>query len=154
MKIQYQDLLNFLAEKPTKDLLSEKLFQLGHEHEIDGEIFDMELTPNRGDCLSLIGLARDLNIFFGSSNTLAYYEKDIDALNIEFKNNAPSDCPKISFLEIEIEASTINYKPYLENYFASVGVIKQIYSLMYPTIFLTNLVSQPIVLIVKKLVAS
>ena len=121
MKILYQDLLNFLAEKPTKDLLSEKLFQLGHEHEIDGEIFDMELTPNRGDCLSLIGLARDLNIFFGSSNALAYYDKDIDNLNIEFKNNAPSDCPKISFLEIEIEASTTNYKPYLENYFASVG---------------------------------
>ena len=63
MKIIYQDLLNFLAEKPPKDLLSEKLFQLGHEHEIDGDILDMELTPNRGDCLSLNGLARDLNIF-------------------------------------------------------------------------------------------
>ena len=63
MKIIYQDLLNLLIEKPSKELLSEKLFQLGHEHEIDGDIFEMELTPNRGDCLSLIGLARDLNIF-------------------------------------------------------------------------------------------
>ena len=117
MKILYQDLLNFLAEKPSKELLSEKLFQLGHEHEIDGEIFDMELTPNRGDCLSLIGLARDLNIFFGSSGALAYYDKDIDSLDIKFKNDSPNDCPKISFLEIEIESIISDYKPYLENYF-------------------------------------
>ena len=64
MKILYQDLINHLSDKPSKELLSEKLFQLGHEHEILGDIFDMELTPNRGDCLSLLGLARDLNIFW------------------------------------------------------------------------------------------
>ena len=121
MKILYQDLLNFFAEKPSKELLSEKLFQLGHEHEIDGDIFEMELTPNRGDCLSLIGLARDLNIFFGSSDALTYYDKDIDSLDIEFKNHSPNDCPKISFLEIEIESIMSNYKPYLENYFLTSG---------------------------------
>ena len=66
MKILYQDLINHLYEKPSKALLSEKLFQLGHEHEVDGDIFDMELTPNRGDCLSVLGLARDLNIFLVS----------------------------------------------------------------------------------------
>ena len=63
MKLVYQDLLRFLNETPSKEELSDKLFQLGHEHEINGDIFDMELTPNRGDCLSLIGIARDLNIF-------------------------------------------------------------------------------------------
>ena len=63
MKFIYKDLLNFLSEKPSKKVLSERLFQLGHEHEINGEIFDMELTPNRGDCLSLNGLSRDLNVF-------------------------------------------------------------------------------------------
>ena len=47
MKVIYQDLLNHLTEKPSKELLSEKLFQLGHEHEIHGDIFDMDLTPNR-----------------------------------------------------------------------------------------------------------
>ena len=31
---------------------------------IDNKIFDMELTPNRGDCLSLDGLLRDLNLFY------------------------------------------------------------------------------------------
>ena len=67
MKFIYSDLLNLLKEKPGKELLSERLFQLGHEHTINGDIFDMEFTPNRS-CLSLVGLARDLNIFLGTKN--------------------------------------------------------------------------------------
>ncbi len=124
MKFVYQDLLNFLAEKPSKELLSEKLFQLGHEHEIDGDIFDMELTPNRGDCLSLNGLARDLNIFFGKAEPLKIFEGDIEQSNLNFKNLSPDVCPKISFLEIEIEGSKNTYKPYLENYFSLLGINK------------------------------
>jgi phenylalanyl-tRNA synthetase beta chain len=118
MKFVYQDLINFLAEKPSKRLLSEKLFQLGHEHEIVGDIFDMELTPNRGDCLSLNGLARDLNIFFGKAEPLKIFEGDIEQYNLDFKNLSPDVCPKISFLEIEVESSFSSYKPYLENYFS------------------------------------
>ena len=102
MKVLYQDLLVFLSDKPSKEVLSEKLFQLGHEHEIHGDIFDMELTPNRGDCLSLLGLARDLNVFFGRSKTVDFFQDDIDDLEINFENRSPLDCPKISFLEIEI----------------------------------------------------
>ena len=45
-------------------MISESLFQLGHEHEIDGDILNMELTPNRGDCLSINGLLRDLSAFY------------------------------------------------------------------------------------------
>ena len=97
MKINYQDLINFLPEKPSKKDLSEKLFQLGHEHEISGDIFDMELTPNRGDCLSLIGLARDLAVFFGKSNSIDLFDDDIEPLEINFENLSPEDCPKISF---------------------------------------------------------
>ena len=105
MKVLYQDLINYLSDKPSKELLSEKLFQLGHEHEINGDIFDMELTPNRGDCLSLLGLARDLNIFFGNSQDMGidYYNDNIDALEFDFENFSPSDCPKISFIEICVD---------------------------------------------------
>ena len=56
MKFVYQDLLKFLTKQPSRKDLSRKLYQLGHEHEIDGDIFDMEITPNRRDCLSLFGL--------------------------------------------------------------------------------------------------
>ena len=121
MKILYQDLINHLSDKPSKELLSEKLFQLGHEHEIHDDIFNMELTPNRGDCLSLLGLARDLNIFFGKSKPVDIFEDNFDSLEIDFENLSPSDCPQISFLEIEIEEATENYKPYLENYFSGLG---------------------------------
>ena len=121
MKINYQDLLSFLSEKPSKEDLSQKLFQLGHEHEISGNIFDMELTPNRGDCLSLIGLARDLAVFFGKSNSIDLFDDDIEPLEINFENLSPKDCPKISFLEIEIEESKVEYKPYLENFFNTMG---------------------------------
>ena len=50
MKIVYSHLLNLLEQQPKLEELSELLFQLGHEHEIDGEVLDMEITPNRG-CL-------------------------------------------------------------------------------------------------------
>jgi len=121
MKFVYQDLLNFFVEKPSKDLLSEKLFQLGHEHEIDGNIFEMEFTPNRGDCLSLAGLARDLNIFFKKKEPFKIFEGYIDPLHLNFKNLSPEACPKINFLEIEVEDTINVYKPYLENYFLLLG---------------------------------
>lgn len=117
MKFLYQDLLNFLTEKPSKEILSEKLFQLGHEHEINGDIFDMEFTPNRGDCLSLLGLSRDLNYFFKSKDPFESYDENVDILNLNFKNLSIESCPKISFLEIEICGEISSYKPYLENYF-------------------------------------
>ncbi len=121
MKVAYKDLINFLSETPSKEELSEKLFQLGHEHEIHDEIFEMELTPNRGDCFSLMGIARDLNIFFGNTQPIEIYEGDIESLEIDFRNLSPIDCPKISFLEIEIEDEKNGYKPYLRNFFNSIG---------------------------------
>jgi phenylalanyl-tRNA synthetase beta chain len=121
MKLVYKDLINLLFEKPSKELLSEKLFQLGHEHEIHGDIFDMELTPNRGDCLSLTGLARDLNIFFGKADFHSVYKDEIDLLDIDFENLSPIDRSQISFLEIEIEGPVASYKPYLEDYFNFIG---------------------------------
>ncbi len=121
MKLIYTDLINLLSKKPSKELLSEKLFQLGHEHEIHADIFDMELTPNRGDCLSLLGLSRDLNIFFGKSEPIDIFKDNIEELEIDFENRSPSDCPQISFLEIEIDETTDSYKPYIENYFNKLG---------------------------------
>ena len=121
MKFIYQDLLNLLKEQPSKESLSKKLFQLGHEHEIVGDIFDMEITPNRGDCLSLLGLSRDLNNFYQSHDPFEIYEADIEILEFGFKNLAFKSCPKISFLEIEIDKNISPYKAYLENYFSKLG---------------------------------
>ena len=121
MKFAYQDLLNFLSEKPSLETLSSRLFQLGHEHEICDEIFDIEFTPNRGDCLSLNGLSRDLNIFFGNSLPYKIFQKDIEPLDFDFRNLSTDACPRVSFLEIEIDEHISAYKPYLENYFSKLG---------------------------------
>ena len=59
MKVSYKSLLRNFKSKPSIIEISNKLFQLGHEHELENSIFDIEITPNRGDCLSLQGLCRD-----------------------------------------------------------------------------------------------
>ena len=124
MKIAYQHLLRFLIDKPSIKDLSDKLFQLGHEHEIEGNIFDMEFTPNRGDCLSLLGLARDLNVFYQTTLELDSYDRDIPFFDFDFKNNEHLQCPKISFLNIEIKGDISKYKSYLEDYFSDFKINK------------------------------
>ena len=117
MKIAYKHLLRFLQDQPSIDDLSLKLFQLGHEHKIDNSIFDIEFTPNRGDCLSLYGLSRDLNNFYTKKSDIQIYLDDIPEAIINFKNNANADCPKISFLNIQIDGKINEYKDYLNSYF-------------------------------------
>jgi phenylalanyl-tRNA synthetase beta chain len=123
MKIVYSHLLNLLEQQPKLKELSDLLFQLGHEHEIDGEVFDMEITPNRGDCLSLKGLARDLNYFY-QAKELPKSDITLPALELQFDNKAQDVCPNISFMEIEIEQVPTKYEPYLEAYFADLGINK------------------------------
>ena len=103
MKIAYKHLLKFLIDKPSIDDISIKLFQLGHEHEIEDSIFNMEFTPNRGDCLSLLGLARDLNVFYETNLDLNINNSKIADLDLNFSNNVDEKCPVISFLNLEIE---------------------------------------------------
>ena len=124
MKIAYQHLLRFLIDNPSIDDLSSKLFQLGHEHEIDNSIFDMEFTPNRGDCLSLQGLIRDLNVFYKTNLDIPIYCNDLPSLNLNFINNAQDKCPQISFLNIEIKGNISEYKDYLEDYFKDLKINK------------------------------
>ena len=124
MKIAYRHLVQHIEECPSIEHISNKLFQLGHEHEIKDNILDMEFTPNRGDCLSLVGLARDLNIFYEFNNSLDLYEEEINDLKLDFINKSESDCPSISFLKIEIEGPISQYKDYLSSYFSNLKIKK------------------------------
>ncbi len=124
MKIVYSHLLNFLKKKPSLAELSDKLFQLGHEHEIEGEVLDLEITPNRGDCLSLKGIARDLNHFYKADLDTEHYDADIPESDFSFENKAEDLCPNISFVEIEVEGKVKAYAPYLENYFQDLKLNK------------------------------
>ena len=98
MKISYSHLIKRIKSKPSIDEISSNLLQLGHEHEITDGIFDIELTPNRGDCLSLNGILRDLSLFHEIDFIYKKYEGEIGNLKFKFNNHASNDCPSISFL--------------------------------------------------------
>lgn len=125
MKIAYKHLLNYFEGQPTLNEISTSLFQLGHEHSIDNKIIDIEFTPNRGDCLSLIGLARDLNVFFKAKLKPPVYENEILPFKFDFKNLSEHNCPKISFLSIEIEDTCDEYNDYLNDYFYDLNISKK-----------------------------
>ncbi len=124
MKIAFNHLCRFFMDTPSIDDVSNKLFQLGHENEIIGNILDIEFTPNRGDCLSLRGLARDLGAFFTVNLNIEIHDKTINPLNINFINHSPKDCPNIFFLNLEVSNDIKSYQPYLESYFKDLGIKK------------------------------
>ena len=97
MKIAYNHLVKHIQDKPTIEQVSESLFQLGHEHEIEENIFDIEFTPNRGDCLSVMGLLRDLAVFYKIDFNQEIHIEQLPELKIDFENQSENICPQISF---------------------------------------------------------
>ena len=117
MKILFSHLKNYFFDNLDIDSVSNLLFQLGHENEIHKDILDIEFTPNKGDCLSVFGIARDLNAVHKTNLDIDIYSGNINELNFKFNNDLPNFCPNISFLKIEIDNPPKEYKPYLEKYF-------------------------------------
>ena len=124
MKISYKHLVNRIKENPCIEEISESLFQLGHEHEIEGTLFDIEFTPNRGDCLSVNGLLRDLSVFYTIEDNQEIYSGEISELQLDFENQSPEVCPRITFLKLEIDEKPNQYKEYLEDYFKDLHLNK------------------------------
>jgi phenylalanyl-tRNA synthetase beta chain len=69
----------------------------------DDTIFDVEITPNRGDLLSHFGLAREISAIVGQPLRLpgAITATGAVALQKNIKLAAPKDCPFISFRKID-----------------------------------------------------
>ena len=124
MKINYKHLSRHLINEVSIETISDMLFQLGHENEVQGNILDIEFTPNRGDCLSVLGLARDLNALTPSHQELEIFNGELDPLNLGFTNIATNACNKISFLYLEVDQINNNYEDYLENYFSDLNINK------------------------------
>ena len=124
MKIAYSHLVQYIEENPSIKQISDSLFQLGHEHEIDGGIFDMEFTPNRGDCLSINGLLRDLAVFYTVQLNREIFTEKLNELELDFENLSQSTCPKVSFLKLEIDQVPETYRNSLDNYFSDLGLNK------------------------------
>ena len=124
MKIPYKHIIKHIQSKPLINELSERLFQLGHEHEIEDDVYNFELTPNRGDCLSLKGILRELRVFYDVDINFSIYEKEIAPLKFPFKNKNIGNCPIISFLKIDIEKNPTVYIDELSDYISDLNVKK------------------------------
>ena len=124
MKISLKHILKLIGPNISIEELSEKLFQLGHEHEIENDIVDFEFTPNRGDCLSLNGILRDLKVFYDINFESNRYENDIEEFNFDFKNMSKDSCQGITFLKIDIEEEISEYKDSLKDYFNDLNLNK------------------------------
>jgi phenylalanyl-tRNA synthetase beta chain len=124
MKIVFEHLINYIEENPSIENISDKLLQLGHEHEVEGNIFNMEFTPNRGDCLSINGLLRDLGAFYTVNVNKSKYTKKIEKLQIDFENLSQDICPHISFLKLEIDKIPETYNGVLNDYFVDLDLNK------------------------------
>src|SRR6202142_4469838 len=70
MRVSFDWLKNFVKVDATPEAVAEKLTMLGLEIEalerIDGDVvFEVNVTPNRPDCLSIMGIARELSAAYG-----------------------------------------------------------------------------------------
>jgi len=124
MKFLFTHLQEFFKEKKSIHDISKSLFHLGHENEYSNNIIDIDFTPNKGDCLSLYGIARDLNALHNANLNIEIYNNDVEKLDFNFTNNIPKFCPKISFLHIEVDVLPDKYEPYFENFFTELNIKK------------------------------
>ena len=124
MKIHSNHLKRFIKDDINADELSEKLMQLGHENTYQKGIFDLEITPNRGDCLSIKGILRELNNFYNVDPAFKTFDGKIEELDFNFINCTEKDCPVINFLHIEVDKIPSQYKSYLQSYFDELNINK------------------------------
>ena len=121
MKALVSDIKARIKDPITTEELSDLLFQLGHENNIQNNIIDIDITPNRGDCISLLGILRDLKNFYEIDTKYETHEEILDSFKLNFFNESIESCPKISFLKIEIDETISDYKEYLESFFSKLG---------------------------------
>lgn len=124
MKIPLSHIKRRIIDDISDSELSKKLLQLGHEHEIENGIIDFEFTPNRGDCLSVNGILRDLSCFYKINSLSEIFNDKLQKLSFNFVNKCTKSCPEVTFLKIEVDEFIRSYSYELEDYFADLKLNK------------------------------
>ena len=78
MKISLNWLREYLGNIKDTDLLFTRLTSMGLEVDNVAKlkkdtIIDIDMTPNRADCLSVIGIARDLSAIYKKKILIGFY---------------------------------------------------------------------------------
>jgi phenylalanyl-tRNA synthetase beta chain len=118
MKISKNWLSNFISTPKSNDKLESDLTKLGLEVDTinkdkDDHIIDIEFTPNRGDCLSVYGTARDLGAYKGKKINKPACSKSVTAkINTKIKNINSAISPEYKYMilnNINVNAKTPKY---------------------------------------------
>lgn len=126
MKLSLNWLKDYLDIEKTPEELAEDLSLFGHEVETiektsSDTIFNLEITPNRGDCLSVLGLAREIAALYErkvKSEKLKVEESRVDK-NIQMSVADPEICPRYTARvvdNVEIKQSPEWLRKRLESY--------------------------------------
>ena len=92
---------------------------------LDDVVFELEITPNRPDCLSLIGIAREIRAETG--NPLKLPTVDLQESNINVRDltsvtiDAPDLCPRYAARVIQ-GVKVLESPAWLQQHLASVGI--------------------------------
>ena len=137
MKISKNWLSNFISTPKSNDKLESDLTKLGLEVDTinkdkDDYIIDIEFTPNRGDCLSVYGTARDLGAYKGKKINQPACSKSVTAkINTKIKNINSAISPEYRYMilnDINVSTETPKYitRRLKQSDIASVNIIVDI----------------------------
>lgn len=138
MKFSFQALQKIVKLKVTPEELAVQLTNSGSEvEEIQGDIIDVSISPNRADCLGLIGIAREaavLNNQIFVAPVISPIKPVIqDKLNLQVKNTQA--CPRYLSRIIRNVNNTKQSPQWLQDYLTSAGS-----KVISPVVDITNYV--------------
>jgi phenylalanyl-tRNA synthetase beta chain len=105
MKLPVEWITEYAPVKASTEEIAERLTMAGLEVEAteasqSGDVLDIKVTPNRGDCLSVVGVARELAAAYGIPTKDAPQAVSSDSGGIgdsvSVSIDAPEDCPRYS----------------------------------------------------------
>ena len=106
MKVSLNWLKEYVPDIKKNDIFTEELTSLGLEVSSivktkKDTIIDIDMTPNRADCLSVMGIARDISPIYKKKITLPKYIKFIKSKENIFSNIDKNITPSYSALVIK-----------------------------------------------------
>jgi phenylalanyl-tRNA synthetase beta chain len=103
MKISYKWLKDYVTINQDPKKLGDDLTMFGHKLESiekhgDDTVLDLEITSNRGDCLSILGMAREIAALYNSELKIQNAEIKEEKLDkkINLKITDPTVCPRFT----------------------------------------------------------
>ncbi|MFN8770762.1 MAG: phenylalanine--tRNA ligase subunit beta [Neisseriaceae bacterium] len=120
MKVLLSWLDEYFIDKPNWDIVFDKLTQAGIEIEkiepinsetngLEDKLIELKITPNRGDCLSILGLLREISVLTGykhqyqMNHDVVYSSDAILDVTVDAKN----ECPNYTVIIIENVDNTV-----------------------------------------------